>query len=201
MKALSCDDAEIAKSMLEKFPSLINELKDESPRNGAVGLMYARGLNTTKLLYSYGFDVNQINSGGLTPLHYVNSADVAEFLIAKGANINAKDYLNGTTPLQIAATQGEFDIVKVLVSHGANLDGALFNAEVRNHYEIVEYLRCHEATEPLYNKSSEGIGLIPDSQCRLLTENDLKGLSAWELNIARNEIFARYGRPFNYTGI
>lgn len=41
------------------------------------------------------------------------------------------------------------------------------------------------------------IGLIPDSQWRLLTQIDLKGLSAWELNIARNEIYARHGRIFS----
>lgn len=31
---------------------------------------------------------------------------------------------------------------------------------------------------------------------RLLTENDLQGLSDWELKVLRNEIYARHGRPF-----
>jgi len=51
-------------------------------------------------------------------------------------------------------------------------------------------------TYNLPNQITEGNGIIPDSQYRLLTETDLQGLSAWELNIARNEIFARHGRPF-----
>lgn len=38
--------------------------------------------------------------------------------------------------------------------------------------------------------------LIPDSDSRKLTEDDLKGLDAEELRIARNEIYARHGRIF-----
>ena len=42
----------------------------------------------------------------------------------------------------------------------------------------------------------QGSGLCPDSQIRYLTEQDLAGHSAWELDIMRNEIYARHGRPF-----
>ena len=35
-----------------------------------------------------------------------------------------------------------------------------------------------------------------DSDTRYLTSSDLKGLSSWELKIARNEIYARYGYSF-----
>jgi len=44
---------------------------------------------------------------------------------------------------------------------------------------------------------AENCGIIPDSQYRYLTTSDLRGLSAWQLNIARNEIYARHGRPFD----
>lgn len=39
--------------------------------------------------------------------------------------------------------------------------------------------------------------IFPDSDSRLLTEQDIQGLSAWELKVARNEIYARHGRRFN----
>ncbi|MDQ7825427.1 MAG: YARHG domain-containing protein [Candidatus Eremiobacteraeota bacterium] len=39
-------------------------------------------------------------------------------------------------------------------------------------------------------------GMIPDSSRRLLTEFDLKGKTARELTLIRNEIYARHGRPF-----
>lgn len=42
----------------------------------------------------------------------------------------------------------------------------------------------------------EGDYVIADSQTRELTEQDLQGKSAWELRIARNEIYARHGRKF-----
>ena len=35
-----------------------------------------------------------------------------------------------------------------------------------------------------------------DSDTRYLTSSDLKGLSSWELKIARNEIYARHGYVF-----
>ncbi len=38
--------------------------------------------------------------------------------------------------------------------------------------------------------------IIPDSDTRKLTEDDLKGLDKGELRIARNEIYARHGRKF-----
>ncbi len=39
-------------------------------------------------------------------------------------------------------------------------------------------------------------GILPESSARDVTEADLKGRSARELTLMRNEIFARYGRPF-----
>lgn len=38
---------------------------------------------------------------------------------------------------------------------------------------------------------------LPFFMTRLLTLDDLAGLSQWELDVMRNEIFARYGRGFN----
>ncbi len=44
--------------------------------------------------------------------------------------------------------------------------------------------------------TARGVGICPESQIRYLTENDLVGRSAWELDIMRNEIYARHGRRF-----
>ena len=43
----------------------------------------------------------------------------------------------------------------------------------------------------------DGDFIIKDSGTRLLTESDIAGLSKEELALARNEIFARHGRPFS----
>lgn len=46
-----------------------------------------------------------------------------------------------------------------------------------------------------YNYPNEYI--LPDSDSRYLSENDLYGLSAEECRLARNEIYARHGRMFD----
>lgn len=39
--------------------------------------------------------------------------------------------------------------------------------------------------------------MIPGSNSRYITDADLSGFSAWQCKVARNEIYARYGRKFN----
>lgn len=50
-------------------------------------------------------------------------------------------------------------------------------------------------TEPDAADASDYI--LADSSTRLYTADELSSLSAWELYIARNEIYARHGRRFN----
>jgi len=38
--------------------------------------------------------------------------------------------------------------------------------------------------------------IITDSNTRVISDSDLAGLSNWQLKLARNEIYARHGRPF-----
>lgn len=60
-------------------------------------------LATVKKFVEYGMDVNE-SKNGMTPLMYAaryNNAEIAKFLIEKGANISAKDY-NGYTALNLA---------------------------------------------------------------------------------------------------
>ena len=45
-------------------------------------------------------------------------------------------------------------------------------------------------------KSMNGY-VLPDSDTHLYTEEELEGYTEWELEIARNEIYARHGRGFN----
>ena len=38
--------------------------------------------------------------------------------------------------------------------------------------------------------------IISDSNTRVISESELFGLTPWQLKVARNEIYARHGRPF-----
>ncbi|MCQ2414574.1 MAG: YARHG domain-containing protein [Lachnospiraceae bacterium] len=48
-----------------------------------------------------------------------------------------------------------------------------------------------------YSSSSTSEYMVPGSDSRYITDIDLIGFGAWECKVARNEIYARYGRQFN----
>ena len=54
-----------------------------------------------------------------------------------------------------------------------------------------------EEEPPVEDKYVDSEWIFADSSERLLTNADIAGLSAWELKVARNEIYARHGRRFN----
>uniref|UniRef100_A0AAZ1XEC4 Myotrophin n=1 Tax=Oreochromis aureus TaxID=47969 RepID=A0AAZ1XEC4_OREAU len=69
-------------------------------------------------------DVNRTLDGGRKPLHYAadfGQTDVVEFLISKGADINAPDK-HGFTPLMTACFEGHLSCVKLLLEKGADKD-------------------------------------------------------------------------------
>lgn len=94
---------------------------DEANAQGETPLMIAaiRGsLPAVKALVKRGAAVNR---AGWTPLHYACSGPdngVAAFLIAQGAEVNARSE-NGTTPLMMAARYGNSDLVPLLLQAGA----------------------------------------------------------------------------------
>jgi ankyrin repeat protein len=63
-----------------------------------------------------------LNAMRNTPLHAAvarNQADVVTLLIAKGADVNAKQQ-GGWSPLHAAASNGREDLVRTLLAHGAS---------------------------------------------------------------------------------
>ncbi len=74
-----------------------------------------------------GVDVNakdeqgEIGQRGWTPLHNAATKEIAELLIAEGADVNAKGYLDGT-PLHPAAWYGHKEVVELLIANGADVN-------------------------------------------------------------------------------
>ena len=83
---------------------------------------------------------------GWTPLHRAATTEIAELLIAEGADVNAKDQW-GDTPLHRAAQYGRKEVAELLIDNGADVnakaDGgmtALHSTLDGGHKEVVELL-------------------------------------------------------------
>ena len=83
---------------------------------------------------------------GRTLLHLAPNGVVAERLIAKGADVHAKDSF-GMTPLHTAVKEGRSDVVEVLIARGADVNAkshrgqtAVFWAVAKNDKPMTERL-------------------------------------------------------------
>jgi len=92
----------------------------------------AGNIEAVKQAIADGADVNAYDSFGLTPLHEAakgqhpgpgGHTDIAELLIANGADVNATDdFLNGRTPLSVAANYGNKETAELSIANGANVN-------------------------------------------------------------------------------
>jgi ankyrin repeat protein len=104
-----------------------------------------------------------INKTGWTPLHYActnGHLEIAEFLLNKGAEVNAVSN-SDTTPLMMAIRSGNIQLVRLLLDRGADLQirnhqgfSAIDVADLFNQVEISRGLRSR--WEKLYKTKYEG---------------------------------------------
>ncbi len=72
-----------------------------------------------------GADINAKNGGGFTPLQAVageGHKEIAQLLIAEGADVNVKDKFFGYTALHDAAINGHNEIAELLIAKGADVN-------------------------------------------------------------------------------
>ena len=111
---------------------------------------YNGNIEAVKQHLAAGTDVNV--KGGFadgTPLHYATAnghKEIAELLIEKGADVNAKDKYE-RTPLHGVTTK---EIAELLIAKGADANAAMKNGRTaldmtKRHPEIAELLRKHGA--------------------------------------------------------
>lgn len=113
-----------------------------------------------KLSIENGANVNAVDDGGWTPLHFVANSrikdtetdrmerlKIAKMLIEHNADVNAKTDTGELTPLHFAAGSGQMEMVQLLVDNHANLSekdasGCLpIDLALKNGYiEIVDLL-------------------------------------------------------------
>ncbi|KAK2722691.1 hypothetical protein QYM36_003020 [Artemia franciscana] len=127
----------------------IKETLHDAAKNG--------NLDICQQLVSRGVTIDDLDSGGGTPLYYAaesNQLDVTRYLLEKGANPNVKCQfpLDGTI-LQAAVGKGYLDICRLLVAKGASInesnslpDQTALHCAARKSREICELLITKGAT-------------------------------------------------------
>ena len=90
--------------------------------NTPLHIAAGRFTNVARRLIHLGASVNATNVYGQTPLHLVkNNLSTLDFLIERGADVNARDN-TGATPLLYAVDYGKLEAVRLLVTRGADVN-------------------------------------------------------------------------------
>lgn len=84
------------------------------------------------------------------------------------------------------------------LGRGVNYTGTSVYLTAPGQQDIILYIDDYVQPPPPPAVSGE---LLPQSNDRNLTTGDLAGFTNWRLTLARNEIYARHGRPFNNASI
>lgn len=135
-----------------KAPS--TDTPERFPLHAAVAEGDADGLSA---LLAKGLDVNGYGPDGTTPLHeavFSCQEEIAELLILRGADVNARTKEYGDTPLHMAAKYENPDLVVLLMDSGAqiglqDIDGAtaLHLAPKKAHSSVRELLKFYGCRE------------------------------------------------------
>lgn len=103
------------------------------------------------MLQEHPWHINDTGPGGATPLFFARSKRMVEYLISKGARIDA-GMSNGDSPLHCAALKGNAEVVEALLQCGAPVSAKNTSGQTPLHYaaqkgscEIVNLLVSHGA--------------------------------------------------------
>ncbi len=140
-QALSTGDVTKVRQMLRENPALANASND-----------------------SGGFPLHQ--RSGRLGIPRTTWKEIAEALLAAGADVNGRSSLQGRTPLHTAAWRGEDELLELLLAHGADinakdsngatpLDMALFQ-DVASRGKTAAVLLAHGAETNIFNAAALG---------------------------------------------
>ena len=170
MKASNIADVEMVKMLLSRGADI-----NYTNKYGWTALLKAldnrkNWITVTPVLIKSGADVNAtLKSNGYTPLWKAigkvrknkdAAVEIINLLLSKGADVNAPSIsknasYSGETPLMSASRNGYTDVVKLLLSYGANVSAktkagktALDYARQKGHHAVVKLLETKGAQAP-----------------------------------------------------
>ncbi len=177
----------------------------------AKGRSYSLG----HLLYEGEYDKGNKNGEGR--LYYLNSEDLAfegkfkkneivegTLYLPDGSIVEKGKWKNGICGIT-DFNEVYYDNSKLTEEDEINLLSELYDMDVEDVREMQEYWGMIEEGELAKEWEEEIIEerdrerneyIIPDSDRRYLTDEDLQGMDESQLRFARNEIYARHGRSF-----
>ena len=138
-----------------------------NPTDSLIDAIAVKDLNTVKTLVGKGISVNSVGSSGEIPLMEDlddDKAEILDFLLAQGANVNLTATLAGLemTPAEVAVTTGHVSSLKKLLDHGVHIEKeslfgetVLFDAVRGGNPEIVKLLVEHGADIHHKNRMEE----------------------------------------------
>ena len=112
----NCEQLQI---LLEKDPQLINA--EDKRRQKPLHYAAQNSLKCTEFLIKNGADVNARDRNGYTAIFEASAVEIAQVLIENGADINIAGW-RATTPLKYAIRRQNSDLVRYLISQGADVN-------------------------------------------------------------------------------
>jgi ankyrin repeat protein len=158
--AVSSGDCDAAARFLTADPALASAFTED----GWSLLHLAADRRTAELLLEHGAEIEARNrhkvfGPGNRPLHaavYMDRPDVAEALMAAGADVNSTDD-TGWTPLHIAVSNGRVELVKRLLDAGADVNARIADVEGKQWSNCTALELLH-----LWDRAAEGHEPIPE---------------------------------------
>lgn len=129
---------------------------------------------------------NAADRFGLTPLHYTDSPEILERILAKGVSVDLKAHSTGYTPLHYAAYHNQGKKVRLLLSHGAHHSERGDGGETPLHLLMArKYNEVDDCANILLGAGSE------------IDAKDLRGNTPlhWALGIHASENWMDRGNP------
>ena len=109
------------KTLLKANPDLVNSTNGYNSRTPLFAAVIEDRKEVAEFLLASKADVNAPDKNGQTPLFLVTHKDMAQLLLDHKADVNAKAH-NNNTPLHTAALLDRLDIVKFLLDNKADVN-------------------------------------------------------------------------------